>query len=291
MKQIKIKDVFVTTWLIENPSAVVVISHGMAEHVERYDEFAQFLNSHNFSVYGVHQIGHGRAIKEIKGHFDKDDFFNCVENLNTLIKYAKKENPNKKVYLFGHSMGSFISQYYISKHQNIDGVILCGSNGPNYKNKLNKFGANLLFMFADNKKPGYLLNKMAFGSFNNQFKPTRTDADWISQDKAEVDKYIADDLSGFTCSVGFFKQLLKGMSKLKGRQKFISTDLPIFIISGDSDPVGENSVGVKRLYTQYINLGIKDVEMKLYKDGRHEILNDFCRFDVMNDVYNWLMKH
>ena len=268
-----------------------MIYHGIAEHVERYDEFAQFLNSHNFSVYGVHQIGHGRAIKEIKGHFDKDDFFNCVENLNTLIKYAKKENPNKKVYLFGHSMGSFISQYYISKHQNIDGVILCGSNGPNYKNKLNKFGANLLFMFADNKKPGYLLNKMAFGSFNNQFKPTRTDADWISQDKAEVDKYIADDLSGFTCSVGFFKQLLKGMSKLKGRQKFISTDLPIFIISGDSDPVGENSVGVKRLYTQYINLGIKDVEMKLYKDGRHEILNDFCRFDVMNDVYNWLMKH
>lgn len=291
MKQIKFKNIFATTWLIEKPSAVVVISHGMAEHVERYDEFANYLNKHGFSVYGIHQIGHGRAIKDVKGHFDKNDFFNCVDNLNTLIEYARKENPGKKLFLFGHSMGSFISQYYITKYHNIDGLILCGSNGPNYKNKVNMIGANLLFLFANNKKPGYLLNKMAFGSFNNQFKPTRTEADWISQDPAEVDKYIADNLSGFTCSVGFFKELLKGMSKLKARQKYISTSLPVFIISGDHDPVGENGIGVKRLYNQYLSLGIKDVNMKLYKDGRHEILNDYCRTEVMDDVYHWLIKH
>ena len=291
MEQTNIQNIYVTTWLVDNPKACVVLSHGMAEHVERYDEFANFLNQNGFSVYGIHQIGHGRAIKEIKGHFEKDDFFHCAENLLTLVKQVKEEYPDKKVFLFGHSMGSFISQYYISNYHNLDGVILCGSNGPNFKNTLNKFAANLLFLFANNEKPGYMLNKMAFGSFNNHFKPVRTEADWISRDPEEVDKYIEDDLSGFTCSVGFFKQLLKGMATLKGLQHNISVDLPILIISGDSDPVGENGKGVTRLYNQYKNNAIKDVNMKLYQGGRHEILNDYCRKEVMSDVLDWLNKH
>ena len=291
MEQTNYENIYVTNWLVDNPRAIVVISHGMAEHVERYDDFARFLNANDISVYGIHQIGHGRAIKDIKGHFEKGDFFHCADNLMTLIEQVKKDNPGKKIFLFGHSMGSFISQYYISTYHNIDGVILCGSNGPSFKDKLNNFGAHFLFLFANNKKPGNLLNKMAFGSFNNAFKPNRTESDWLSRDENEVDKYIEDELCGFTCSVGFFKELLTGLSSLKKLQNKIPVDLPIFIISGDKDPVGGNGKGVTLLYNQYKDKAIKDLNMKLYEGGRHELLNETCKEEVKQDVLDWLNKH
>lgn len=292
MENIKYKNIFVTTWLIDNPKAIVIISHGMTEHVRRYDDFATFLNNHGYAVYGIHQIGHGDAIKDVKGHFEKDDFFRCGDNLQTLIDKAKNDYPNKKVYLFGHSMGSFISQYYISTYgKNIDGVILCGSNAPGANYTVSKVLANTLFLFADNKKPGYFLNKMAFGSFNKHFKPNRTTADWLSRDNNEVDKYLNDDLCGFICSVGFFKEFLKGLASLKGLQNKIPLSLPIYLIAGDNDPVSNMGVGISKLYNQYKKINIKDLSMKLYPGARHEILNEINKEEVKKDILNWLDSH
>ena len=291
MENISFENIFVTTWLVDNPKAIVVLSHGMAEHVERYDDFATYLNNYGYSVYGIHQIGHGLAIKDVKGHFDKGDFFKCASNLYNLIEKVKKENPNKKVYLFGHSMGSFISQYYISSYRNIDGVILCGSNAPGAMYKLSKFAANALFPFANNKNKGYFLNKMAFGSFNKHFKPNRSEFDWLSRDKKEVDKYIKDDLCGYVCTIGFFKEFLSGLSSLKQIQNSIPLALPIFIISGDNDPVGNMGKGVSKLYNQYKLINVKDLKIKLYPGARHELLNETNKEEVKLDIKTWLDNH
>lgn len=290
MQEFTYKNISGIEWKIDNPKKVVVISHGMAEHAKRYDYFATKLNEAGFAVYAIDQIGHGGAIKDNRGHWEPGDFNHCVENLYTLVGKAKEEYPDRPVILFGHSMGSFLSQQFIKVHgDSIEKVILSGSAKTGSLHKMGKFVSSF-FSGGDQKKENKFLNNLSFGSYNKDFAPNRTDFDWLSRDNEQVDKYVADPLCGYCCTTGFFREFLKGLAQLNDNLEFIPKELPIYIMSGSKDPVGAASRDVKALYEMYKELGIKDVELKLYEDGRHEMLNETNKDEVIADIVNYLNK-
>lgn len=277
-------------WKIDNPKKVVIISHGMAEHAKRYDYFAVKLNEAGFAVYAIDQIGHGGAIKDNRGHWEPGDFNNCVENLYTLVQKAKEEYPERPVILFGHSMGSFLSQQFIKVHGDaIEKVILSGSSKIGLLHKMGK-SVSSLYSGGNQKKENSFLNKLSFGSYNKDFAPNRTEFDWLSRDNEQVDKYVADPLCGYCCTTGFFREFLGGLSKLNENLDSIPKDLPIYIMSGSKDPVGAAGKGVMALAEMYNGLGIKHVDLKLYPEGRHETLNEINKDEVIKDIIEYLNK-
>lgn len=284
-------------WVPEGEKiGVVQISHGMTENVLRYDEFANYLNSKGFIVYGHDHRGHGLTAKtkENFGYIaDNEGFEWLVQDLYELIIKTKEENKDLPIYLFGHSMGSFVSQRFVELHgKEIDGLILSGSNGE--PTKLTPFGiliSGLEIKLFGRKHTSKVMDKLSFGNFNKKFKPNKTPYDWLCSVESEVDKYIASEYCGFVCSSSFFYDLLRGLRTIHKNENFklIPNELPIYILAGDMDPVGFFGEGIMNLYKKLKNTGIKDIQYKLYKDKRHEILNEDNKHEVMNDISIWLL--
>lgn len=274
----------------------IVICHGMAEHIERYDHFANFLASNGYLVYGYNQRGHGLTAGSVEklGYMDKKDNFKAmISDLHHVISLVKEENPTLKTYLFGHSMGSFISKRYIQLYPNdLTGVVLCGSSLN--KGALFKVAyclASILTTFQGRKHKSKLLNSLSFGSYNNCFKPNRTEFDWLSSNEENVDKYIADEYCGTVFSTSFFKDMTHMFNQTGRCYGKENKDLPILMIGGEMDPVSENSKGLVKLEEVYKKKGIKDVNLIIYPGMRHEILNETDNSKVYNDVLSWLLCH
>lgn len=283
------QEVYYVSWEVNNPSSMVVISHGMAEHPKRYDALAKYLNDNGISVYAIYHIGHGEYATKL-GHMGKNEFDQCVDNINYLIESIKKD---VKVFLLGHSMGSFISQLYISKYNNIDGLILSGSNNSTVLFKMGSVVSSLICAFSkDDSVASPFLDNLSFGSFNNMIKDPKTKFDWLSRDEKEVQKYIDDPYCGFVCSKGFFKNLTKGTATMANKNKIknINKELPILILGGSNDPVSSNGKGLKKLYEQYKKLNIKNVSLKIYDGARHEIYNEINKEEVYNDTLEFIYK-
>lgn len=290
--------IYVNVWAPEEPArGIVQISHGMVEHSERYDRFAQDLNKHGFKVYANDHRGHGRtagSVEKVGYLADSDGFEWLVKDMGKLTDIIRKENPDLPVFLFGHSMGSFASQRYIQLYADkIRGVILSGSNGNSLLFPLGRH-----FAKGEVRKQGphgrsEKMNKMSFGSYNNAFKPARTDFDWLSRDEQEVDKYIADPYCGAVCASEFYYDFMDGLVTLFRPENVakVPTGLPILIVSGSMDPVGNAGRGVVKLKKMYEKHGVKDLQMKLYEGARHEILNETNRDEVMGDIEEWLERH
>lgn len=288
-------------WSPENDSAikgVVQISHGMAEMSSRYAGFAEFLTDNGYIVYSNDHRGHGKTAKNLEdiGYLGESDGFKwMIEDMHELTGIIKKENPDLPVVLFGHSMGSFLTQGYIEQYgKELNGAILSGSNGKQgliltigkiiAKGEMKKIGR---------KGRSELLNNMSFGSYNKSFNPCRTDFDWLSRDAKIVDKYIDDPYCGGVFTASFYYDFLNGLSQIEKRKNIeqIPKDLPIYIFSGALDPVGKNGKGIAKLVDIYKQLNIRDVTFKLYEDGRHEMLNELNKDEVMKDILTWLSKH
>ena len=273
---------------------VVQIAHGIAEHIERYDDFAAFLAENGFLVVGNDHLGHGKSINDESdlGFFAENGGWQLVVgDMRKLFEATHAEFPDVPYFLFGHSMGSFLSRTYIIKYpKGLDGVILCGTGQQTPPIVASgKLLARLVRRDGARKKSD-LINSVAFGSYNNRIKPRRTDFDWLSRDSAVVDRYIADPLCGFIPSVDLFLNMLEGIEFI-GAPKNISRmeqSLPVFLISGEEDPVGEYGKGVMRVYKAFLDAGMTDVTMKLYPDCRHELLNELNRDEVMADILGWL---
>ena len=280
-----------------NLSGLVQIVHGMGEHAKRYEHFARALTDEDYVVYALDQRGHGLTGKttDTLGYLGKDGFQSLVQNVNRLFSHMAEEFPNKPMYLFGHSMGSFVSKRYIELHgDRLRGVILSGSSG--LLNPMTNFGIFLANRIAKRRGEDFksdILHQLSFGSFNKRFAPNRTDCDWLSRDSAEVDKYVNDPLCGAVLSAGSFRDFLRGLKTIQKPKELqgIPKTLPIYIVSGDQDPVGEYGKGVKALVQTYRNLAITDVEYQLYEGARHEILNETMRDTVIQDILNWLWRH
>lgn len=271
---------------------VFQIIHGMAEHIMRYDEFARFLAESGYAVYANDHIGHGKStnLKYPLGYFgDKNEAgATFAADVKALTEIAKKENPGLPVILFGHSMGSFVARRYSAKYgKGIDGVIYCGTAGPNPAAPVAIKIAEVLCKFFGAKKPGFILDKLAFGTYNSKTEK-RTNFDWLTKDDAIVDEYIADDLCGFLFSNRGYFDLLTLLNYVSSKAWLgeVPTDLPILMVAGDRDPVGPYGKGVEKVANSLRSTDHK-VDLILYPGDRHEILNEVDRDAVYEDILNW----
>lgn len=277
------------------PLAIIQIAHGMAEHIQRYEPFAKRLVENNFFVYGNDHRGHGLTVvnKNDRGYFaDEQGFDQVVEDMYILTTEIKKAHPHVPIILFGHSMGSLLSRRYIQKYgTELAGVIISGTSGdPGLLGKIGMMIAKFEVKTKGARTPSPLLNQLLFGSFNKKFKPTRTNFDWLSRDEKEVDKYMDDPHCGEIFTTGFFLDLFHGIASIHDQQNMnsIPKNLPIYIFSGDKDPVGNQTKGVLNVYKGYQKMGIKDVSIKFYPEGRHEMLNETNREEVYEDIIKWI---
>ncbi|MBN1471247.1 MAG: lysophospholipase [Syntrophaceae bacterium] len=293
--------IFTYKWAPDDASAVkgaVQIAHGMGEHAARYERFAQILTNEGYAVYANDHRGHGKTAGSLEniGYFaDENGWEKVVDDLHTLSGIIKKENPNKPFFLLGHSMGSFLSRHYsmIYGHE-LTGLVLSGTGGdPGAIGKIGLFIARVEARLRGKRARSEIMTKLSFGAFNNAFKPNRTEFDWLSRDNAEVDKYIHDPLCGAVFTAGFFCDMLGGLGFVNRKENImkIPKTLPIYLFSGAKDPVGANTKGVIQVYNALKSVGINDVTLKFYADGRHEMLNEINREEVFNDVIAWLNKH
>ncbi len=286
-------------WLeVERPKAAVQIAHGMAEHGGRYARFAEVLNAFGYIVYAADHRGHGLNISDSTpaGHLgDEAGWRAAVGDLYCLNREIAARHAGVPIFLFGHSMGSFMAQDYIARHgDSIEGVILSGSNGPQAGLQKLKARMGLAFVRRAVKKFGPRAHhpqlRGIFKGFNRPFAPNRTDFDWLSRDEGEVDKYIADPLCGFDCSLATWEGVMDALLRIAAPAalRAMKSDLPIHVFSGSEDPVGEAARGVRRLLDAYAAHGFTRVSHKFYPGGRHEMLNETNRDEVMADIVVWI---
>lgn len=291
-------DIHCASYIPENGEvkAVMQIAHGMAEHLERYEKFASVLCDNGIAVYINDHVGHGKSVKndDELGYFGKRDGWKCfVEDCCELSLIAKKENEGKPFIFFGHSMGSFVARAYSFKYaKDIDGAIFCGTAGPNPAAGAGIILAKLIAKVKGDHHRSKLINAVGFGSYNSKFED-RTPFDWLSRDNDEVDKYIADPYCGFLFTAPGYVDLFSVLSYVSSKEWFagLNKELPVLMIAGEMDPVGEYGAGVKKVEAMLKNAGKENLETILYKDARHEILNESRCFDkVCEDVIGWIEK-
>lgn len=282
----------------ENINGIVQISHGMSEEAGRYKRFANYLTDNGYIVYINDHRGHGKSAENINriGILAQKDGIHCiVKDLNKLTKIIKTENNGLPIFLFSHSMGSFAAQKYIIDYsEDIDGVILSGTNGLHgIEVDLGFLVAKVMSKIQGREKKAYLIDKLAFGGFNKKFKPNKSEFDWLSRDFKEVEKYIENEYCGVVFSNGYFYDLFKLFKEIGNinNLKKINSKLPIYIFAGDKDPVGKFGKGITKLYENYKKVGIENVEFKLYSGGRHEMLNEINKDEVINDTINWIKQN
>ena len=280
----------------EAPKAIIQIEHGIVEHKERYVAFAEEMAKRGFAVFADDHLGHGKsATKEDYGWFCEKNGWNTVcEDILTLREIATKKFPNIPFILLGHSMGSFLSRTVaINNSELVDLLVLSGTGEQSpVIVALGKMVSKIEKLRLGGKGKSKLILTMAFGPYSKPFKPNRTEYDWLSSDNSVVDNYIADDSCGGPPTIDLFYDMLCGLGYIgkKKNIKKIRKDLPIYIFSGDHDPVGNMGKGVTNIYNDYLSAGIKDVTMKLYEGGRHEMLNGPDKEKVINELCEWLDK-
>jgi alpha-beta hydrolase superfamily lysophospholipase len=292
------EQIFYYTWKVKKEislKGIVQIAHGVGEHAGRYKSFAKRLCKHGYEVYANDHRIHGKSAKsnDHLGFYDGEDYFaEAILDMRMLTEIIKKEHPNQKIILFGHSMGSLLSREYVTAFgMDLDALILSGT--ASFIKGLGSFGlmsAKFLSKLNGKHRSNEMLKNLFFNQFNKKFKPNRTKVDWISSDEKQVDKFEADPLRIEDFSLSVFLDILKGSKKISKTTTFLSTpkELPIYIFSGDKDPVGEMGKGVKKVAKNYKKAGVRDVTLKLYKGGRHEMLNEVNKKEVQKDVINWL---
>ena len=281
-----------------NILAVLQISHGMIEHIERYNDFANYLARRGFLVVGNDHLGHGKSVSnnEELGYFNAPNSSKTVvDDLHKLTLLIKSEYQNLPYFLLGHSMGSFMARRYIMTYGNeLDGAIIMGTGEkPSAVLASGKLLIRLMSLFKPMTYRSKLIEQISFWSYNKKFEPKRTKTDWLSRDTAQVDAYTQDPLCNFTFTLNGYQTLFDVLSFIRRAQniKQIPKDLPIFMVSGTDDPVGDYGKTVTKIYNTYKDLGIQDINLKLYQSARHEILNELDREAAYENILNWLKDH
>lgn len=280
-------------WPNEDAKAWVHIFHGMAEHALRYDDFARSLMAAGYAVVAHNHRGHGTGEDTVLGSYVESGGWQDFLTDITAVREAVCDD-GLPYFIFGHSMGSFIAQSYLTMQPDgINGVVLSGSNYQSvWLSRIGRMVAKLESLRLGKDKSSDFLQFVSFGNFNQKFKPNRTECDWLSRDADEIDKYIADPLSGFDASTGLWMDFFDGLIDLFTPATFgkIATDLPMFILGGSDDPVGLMGKGLTKLFKAYETNGQKNLTLKIFENGRHEMLNEINKTEVYNEVIAWLEK-
>ncbi len=275
----------VVEWLPKcEPKGIIQISHGMAEHAMRYDAFARFLCEKGYIVFADDHRAHGKTDENTLGYADGDIFSDTLKDIALLTEHYKKKY-NLNAVLFAHSYGSFIGQRYLQEYSSlVKGVVLSGSNKmPSAGIALGNFLSGGACALGLKKKPANFIKKLTFGMYDKQ-----CGGSFISSLKDESERYAADNLCGFVCSYAFYKYFFKGLKECYKKLNLNKlTALPIMIVSGKNDPVGEMGKGVGRLEDMYLKRSLC-VKKALYNGARHEYLNDICKETAMNDILKFI---
>ena len=272
---------------VENPKGIVQIIHGMQESMKTYFDFVKFLNQHGYAVVGLDLRAHGKTAGDLSqiGVCRETLFKNIVQDQIFLSKMIKSKS-SLPLYVFGHSYGSFILQRYIQLYSGYEKVILCGSS---YMKKplirFGKFMAGLFCAFGGAHKKAHLIENMSFNSYQKKFKT----GSWITSDEEEAKKFYDDEMNALPFENAFYKDMFSNQLKLYSVKELakIDTHKPIFIISGEDDPIGDYSKSVKKLYDLYYDLGL-NVQMKLYAGLRHGLVQETKKDEVMQDVLRFI---
>ncbi|WP_328610282.1 alpha/beta hydrolase [Amycolatopsis sp. NBC_00345] len=260
------------------PVGAVQLTHGMGEHVRRYEEVAQAFAARGFVVYGQDHRGHGataRSAAEL-GHLGEGGWPGLVDDIGRLAAVVRAEQPGLPLVLLAHSMGSFAAQQFLLDHgHDVDAVILTGTAA-----------LDVLEPALDLDQP------LDLSMFNAPFAPTRTDFDWLSRDEAQVDAYVADPLCGFGLDQAAGKAMFAGARRLADPAAVarMRADLPLCIAVGEQDPVNGGLALFDALVQRYRDAGLTDVTTHVYPGARHEILNETNRAEVIADLLAWATK-
>lgn len=272
-----------------NVRALFQIAHGMTEHIERYHEFMAFLAENGFAAFAHDHMGHGKtgtAAGELGFIAEEGGHEILIEDVRAFAEEVKADFPGKKHILMGHSMGSFIARNYAARYgEELAGLVLMGTGGPN---PASKAGLTITRILKKNHGAHYvskLIYKLAFGAYNARTK-NETPYDWLSVNKENVQKYLADELCGFPFTVSAMHDLITLTAECNTAEWALAMpkDLPVYLISGGEDPVGEYGEGVKKVCRILHLAGVRDAKIKLYRRARHEILNEACFPVVCGDI-------
>jgi alpha-beta hydrolase superfamily lysophospholipase len=275
------------------PLGVVHIYHGLAEHFGRYKETTKYFNSIGYHVVGIDHIGHGNWIESgaLPGFFAENEGWNLVvDNMETSFNKIQKTYTDLPHYILAHSMGTWLSLALLQRDIYPTKVILSASSKLSVtKLFLQKFIIKIIKFFKGSKSPSYFSDSLTTKQFNAQFKPNRTTHDWLSNNHESVDAYINDPLCGFVPTNQMYEDLASGVIKAFSHQQMLTIDnnLPILLIAGSKDPVGENGKGVENLHT-FLGQYNKSVELVLLSESRHEILNEIKNDSAFTNIIKFL---
>jgi alpha-beta hydrolase superfamily lysophospholipase len=289
---------YVRRWSPGTPAkARVLVSHGVGEHSGRYEALALSLTAAGYEIWAPDQRGHGKTASTSGGYgwfAATDGFARVVDDLKELRDRAASELPGLPLFLLGHSMGSSIARAYISRYG--DTLAGCALSGilslPPLLRNLGRLVVKVGRALQGGRGTARLADRMTLGSYGKAYSPLRTPFDWLSRDPSVVDAYIADPECGFICTWDFFRDMDSGTQFILDPATIagIPKNLPIYIFAGDTDPVGAAAGGVEKLAASYRSAGLETVETRVYPGGRHEMLNETNRDQVVGDLVAWLER-
>ena len=270
------------------------IIHGIAEYVERYDDFANYLNSLGYLVVAEDHMGHGKSIgtEGTQGYFN-GGWMAAMEDSYRLLTETRQKYPQLPYVLFGHSMGSFLARTLLEVHPDsgIAAAVICGTGWqPALLLRSGLLMCKLICKKDGEKNPSPTLQNLVFGSYNQRVEHPRTPFDWLNRDKRAVDAYIADPLCGFVASGGLLRDMLGGIAFIQKKENLekMNRELPVFFIAGGDDPVGNYGKGVRQAADAFEKAGMKHVSVRVYPLCRHEILNEINKQEIYEDIARWL---
>lgn len=274
--------------------AVLQIVHGIAEYVERYDGFANFLNRQGILVVAEDHMGHGKSISQEcpQGYF-AGGWQTAVDDTYRLTRDTMAEFRDVPFILFGHSMGSFMARTILAKYPDsgITAAVICGTGWqPAPVLAAGKAACALVCRAKGERAPSPLLQAMAFGTYNRKVEHPRTPYDWISRDNSVVNAYKADPLCGFTPTAGLMRDMMEGIAYIQREENLakMGKALPVLFIAGGDDPVGSYGAGVRTAAEAFRKAGMERVDVRIYPLCRHELLNEINREEIMDDVSRWI---
>lgn len=274
--------------------AVLQIVHGIAEYVERYDGFANFLNRQGILVVAEDHMGHGKSISQEcpQGYF-AGGWQTAVDDTYRLTRDTMAEFRDVPFILFGHSMGSFMARTILAKYPDsgITAAVICGTGWqPAPVLAAGKAACALVCRAKGERAPSPLLQAMAFGTYNRKVEHPRTPYDWISRDNSVVNAYKADPLCGFTPTAGLMRDMMEGIAYIQREENLakMGKAIPVLFIAGGDDPVGSYGAGVRTAAEAFRKAGMERVDVRIYPLCRHELLNEINREEIMDDVSRWI---
>ena len=283
-------------WIPEKEiKAILQIAHGVTEHIDRYDELAEYLTDKGILVVGNDHLGHGKSLGTTM-YFGPEGSWNyVVEDINTCKNLVEEEYPTLPYFMLGFSLGSFVLRNFLIDYKpNIAGAVIVGTGyNSNFEVALAKFIANSEAKKYGEENTTDKIKSLTFATYNKMFENPKTEYDWLSLSEKNLDEYTKDPLRGEAMSSGLFRELLSGMKYTCNfiNIKNMNKETPILFLSGDKDPVGGQTKGVNKVYDLFKKANIKDVTLKYYENLRHDVLHEDNKKEVYDFIYKWLIEH